>query len=815
MNKFLFCSIIILGLILSTTVDVVTKPDQPELGRTNAPGESNCSVNCHTGGSNPINNAGINFNFNGNNPAYTPGNSYAVIISNTDAGGVKFGFESTSLTIPPLNSAAGTFTVTNATTTGSGTFNSRNYIHHKDATSSNSWSFTWNAPATNVGDVVFYVASNAANGDNTNQGDNIYVDTFIVRAPVPPTADFTANTTTICQNQTVTFTDNSSNDVTGWNWNFGAGASPATANTEGPHTVTYSTSGQKNISLTVTAPNGNDTETKNNFVSVIPAPVAVISGITVICNGQSTTLTASGGGTYLWSNNSTATNITVSPTTNTTYIVTVTANGCTATEQVTVTVNDLPVVSFTVDDNAGCLPHIVSFTNTTPNSASCVWDFNDGNNLPVCSPPHSFVQAGSYNVQLTVTDNNNCTASAQQTITVFPFPNASAGSDVTICSGGSVQLTASVGTNYVWSTGATTQSITETPLSNATYIVTVTDGNGCTDVDTVSVNLSSSLLVSISNDTTICEGTAVQLFAGGGNTFTWSPASSLDNSQIPNPVAMPVDTTEYKVIIEDGVCMDSAYVTVNVNPNTIVATATPDTLICEGDSVQLSASGGTFYLWSPSAGLSNTGIANPVASPVDSIDYVVEVSDGICSGYDTVSVWVTPAIQAEISNDTTVILDDVLFTISLFASGGDTYLWQPSAGLSDSASANPELDFIPLTSGVDTTLTYIVSITKGACTEVLSVDITVDFVVGIVNAKADDMIKIYPNPASTELNFINEGNNEMHKVEIYNLTGIKVMELKTTNEKHQTINVSDLSEGNYLLRFLFATEAVHRMIQVK
>jgi PKD repeat protein len=731
MNKLIFTLIIIVGCLLSINYKVFTNSAQPDLGRTNAPGESNCSTGCHVGGGNPNNNSdnNVTFNFNNNNPNYQPSTSYNVTITVTNPAQSRFGFEATALTFPPGNAAAGTFTVLNATNTGTASSGGRNYVFHKNANSNNSWTFQWNAPATNVGDIVFYVAANAANNNGLNTGDIIYVDTFIIRAPVltPPTANFTANNTTICQGQSVTFTDNSSNDVTAWNWNFGTGASPATANTKGPHAVTYSSSGTKTVSLTVTSPGGTATETKNNFINVNGLPNASAGNDVAICRGNSTTLNASGGTTYLWSPSAglSATNIfnpNASPTITTTYTVTVTdANSCSATAQVTITVNDLPVASFTMDDNAGCVPHTVQFTNTTPNSSDCVWNFNDGSNSIACTPTKVFNIPSTYTVSLTVTDNNNCTASTQQTVTVFLLPNASAGNDVTICSGGAVQLTGSGGTDYEWNTGATTQSITEIPSVNTTYTVTVTDANGCSTTDDVTVTVSNFLVISVSNDTTICEGNPVQLIAGGGNTFSWSPAAGLSNPDIANPVASPADTTEYKVIVADGVCIDSAYVTVNV----------------------------------------------------------------------------TPAIAADISPDTTVIVSGSIPAITLSASGGSSYSWSPVDGLDNPNNATPVLDLSTVVGSFDTTLTYTVTITDGACSETLSVNITVEFVVGIADAAAI-IFSVYPNPTSGIISV--HSNEKIVSVSFIDLNGKKYhAEFYLIENTLFNIDAAALLKGIYLM----------------
>jgi PKD repeat protein len=114
--------------------------------------------------------------------------------------------------------------------------------------------------------------------DFTETGTNMNYFTTIYEGTVPPIADFKASNVASCTGNQVVFT-NASDHLLGaetYAWNFGSGASPATANTVGPHTVTYSTAGQKTISLQVTNTNGTDTETKTNYLTIAPPPTGCL-----------------------------------------------------------------------------------------------------------------------------------------------------------------------------------------------------------------------------------------------------------------------------------------------------------------------------------------------------------------------------------------------------------------------------------------------------------------------------------------------------------------------------------------------------------
>jgi PKD repeat protein len=181
-------------------------------------------------------------------------------------------------------------------------------------------------------------------------GEDVMTDFTGCGAPAP-VAEFSGTPLSICAGSTVTFTDASTN-ATGWTWNFGAGATPATASTQGPHVVTYSSSGNKTVSLDVTGPGGSDNESKASYVTVNALPnLSSTSSTDETCatNDGTATVSPSGGSgsyTYLWDiaaasqTTPTATALAAG-----TYGVTVTdaVSGCTAGTSVIVGNNCNPV----------------------------------------------------------------------------------------------------------------------------------------------------------------------------------------------------------------------------------------------------------------------------------------------------------------------------------------------------------------------------------------------------------------------------------------------------------------------------------------
>lgn len=220
-------------------------------------------------------------------------------------------------------------------------------------------------------------------------------------------------------------------------------------------------------------------------VTVIPLPLADAGNGTSICLGETLTLTANGGTSYLWDQAYTSASINVSPTTLTTYYVTVTDNGCSAADSITVTINQLPVAD-AGSDKFICFGDTTSLTAS--GNGSYYWNTGDTASVIYVNPYFTT----TYTV--TVTNLNNCNATDNVIVTVNPLPNADAGFNQSIKFGDTITLTANGGIDYLWNTGATTASMDVSPDSSAIYYVTVTDANGCVNFDDVTILVGSSTM---------------------------------------------------------------------------------------------------------------------------------------------------------------------------------------------------------------------------------------------------------------------------------------------------------------------------------
>ncbi len=364
-----------------------------------------------------------------------------------------------------------------------------------------------------------------------------------------------------------------------------------------------------------------------------------------LCLGQSARLGLDPrpGYTYSWSpqtdlSNPNASNPTANPSATTEYHIEVTSPfGCPEFDTVVVTVNPIPEVD-AGNDVQVCMGESAQLTATSndPN-VSYSWTpaatLSDPN---VANPIATATSPGPITYTVTVTSQAGCTASSSVTITTNPLPKLSGlDAQYRVCFGHSVPLSVTSddpASTFQWTpaTGLDNPNVANpiaSPSATTSYTVTVTNSSGCVDSATTQVMVLPNPEISASPDVEICLGFSVPLEATGATSYTWSPSTGLDNPNSATPTARPLTTTTYQVIgANDNGCTDTAMVTVTVN-DPPVAVVSPDTTICAGRSTQLSASGGVRYFWSPSLGLSDTSVADPIADPLETTVYQVIVED--------------------------------------------------------------------------------------------------------------------------------------------------------------------------------------------
>jgi Concanavalin A-like lectin/glucanases superfamily/Secretion system C-terminal sorting domain len=455
-----------------------------------------------------------------------------------------------------------------------------------------------------------------------------------------PTATITG-TNVICAGQSTTL-------------NAGGGVSYAWSN--GPIVAGNTVTPAATTTYTVTATNSfNCTDTEVMTVTVNPLPTATITGTNVICNGQSTTLTAGGGASYVWSNGPIVAPNTVAPAATTTYTVTATNSfNCTDTEVMTVTVNPTPTATIT-GTNVICDGQ--STTLTAGGGVSYVWS-----NGPTVAP-NTVSPTATTTYTVTATNSFNCTDTELMTVTVNPLPIVAITGDTTLCLGDTTTLTASGGTGYVWSNGPTTAANTITPAATTTYSVTVTDANTCSRSKPVTVTVNPLPVVSFAGQDTICLGDTTTITASGGTSYIWNTGAVTAAV-----VLSPPTTTNYVVTVTDAnTCSKSGGIAIVVNALPILNFVGQDT-ICDGDTTQVTVGGALSYLWSH-------GPTSPLVdlSPtVTSTFGVIGTDINGCATTDSFQIWVNGLPPISISGNDTICLGD---STALLGAGGNTYLW--------------------------------------------------------------------------------------------------------------------------------------------
>jgi len=512
-------------------------------------------------------------------------------------------------------------------------------------------------------------------------------DTVTVTVNAQPLVAAGSNKT-ICLNDSVQLLASGANSYA-WSPATGLSCTNCPSPMAGPATTTI---------YTVIGTDGNGCmDTATVTVNVNPLPVISAGANKEICIGNSVQLTAAGGVSYVWSPNGTlscgnCSNPIASPTTTTTYTISgVDANGCTDTGQITVVVNPLPVVSAGSNQSI-CLNDSAQLGATGADTFT--WSPSTGLSCTNCpNPKASPATTTTYTV--TGVDTNGCSNTSTVTVTVKPLPNVNAGSDAAICLGSSVQLQATgAGTSgtYKWVPGtglscSNCPNPVASPTGTITYVVTGTASNLCTDTDTVTVKVNPLPTVSAGANVDICKRDSVQLQGTGAATYTWAPSVKLSCTTCPDPWAKPDTTTTYRVIgVDTNGCKDTATVTVNVKPLPVITVSAARNKICENDTVQLTATGGSPYSWLPNNGLSCQTCANPVATLQYPTTFLVTGFLNGCGDTASVFVDVIPKPNVSAGPDKEYCMGG---SETLNATGAKTYTWSPATGLSCTNCPSP------------------------------------------------------------------------------------------------------------------------------
>jgi hypothetical protein len=445
-------------------------------------------------------------------------------------------------------------------------------------------------------------------------------------------------------------------------------------------TVTDANSCQKVDSITLTEP--SQLIVNNNVFSNATCFNTSTGSASVTASG------ATPGYTYAWSNGGTAfTNTTLSAGA---HVVTVTdANSCTETTTVTITEPTALTLAATVT-NISCNGLTDGAISITPSGGTPTYGYSWSSSQTTALI--SGLSVGTYTV--TITDGNSCLKDTTVTITQPTSLDASISLSTNIaCFGdatGAAVAGATGGTipySYLWSN--TTAIATNTNLVAGSYIVTVTDANGCNDTSSVVLSQPATLLnVSISDTTHIlCNsastGSATALAVGGGTPYAYAWSNGITDSINTN-----LSAGAYNITVTDSYgCVKNTSVTITEPAIISLSVNALSNVTCNGvgdGSATINATGGTIpytYLWS-------NGSATNTISSVGPGNYILTVTDAnSCS--DTISVTITEPtlLTATISNSQNVACNGSATGFAVVTGAGGTipytYLWSTNS-ISDS-----------------------------------------------------------------------------------------------------------------------------------
>jgi gliding motility-associated-like protein len=327
-----------------------------------------------------------------------------------------------------------------------------------------------------------------------------------------------------------------------------------------------------------------------------------------------------------------------------------------------------------------CLPDPVVFNNNSANGNEFDWNFGDGTTSTLVNPSHVYSGPGQYTVTLIVTDTTQCFTpdTVQFIVNIGDFNGGIVNPIAETCANVPFQMEAFGGTVYHWEPPALFNNPTiSNPLvssAQSTQIFCVISDSCGIDTVYAQVNILNGTL-SISNDTAICIGNSVNLFANGVTQITWSPPTYLDNPTSFTPISTPLSSITYSVTgtTSDG-CQLTGSVHIHVDtslPNPVM----PDSLIyCEGGSGVVNVSGATSYAWSPPTNITPVNGPQVTINTSNNQTYYCDFTNACGTARDSIFVKINvPNILA--GNDTTICPGE---TAILHASGGVSYSWTPS-----------------------------------------------------------------------------------------------------------------------------------------
>ena len=369
--------------------------------------------------------------------------------------------------------------------------------------------------------------------------------------------------------------------------------------------------------------------------------------------------------------------------------------------------------------------------------------------------------------------------------------NASASNTAGVCPGGSIVLSASSVSTYTWNTGPHTTSISVSPNTTTTYTVYGTNSTGCVSsaVLTVSINAVPSVSVACSKNL-VCRGDTATVQAYGASTYSWLAGPMTSTLSI-----SPLIDTSYTVTGTSAVgCTNTAMILVSVDAFQL--SSTPDTAVCIGKSILLSASGGNAgsYFWTNNVNGNTSPFQTYQVTPTVPITYSVSgVDPNGCTVSTSFSVGVSPNPTVTATASKTLLCQGESVTLAGF--GASTYSWSNNTAL-QSIVVIPTGDVVFKVKGTDV----------NGCSATFSLSLKVTICTGIEQQQAaTSLSSVFPNPTTGLFTVSFDKLTAPTAIKIYSALG-KLVKEQVLSSENSEIDLQQETSGVYFIYFMKGNE---------
>lgn len=557
---------------------------------------------------------------------------------------------------------------------------------------------------------------------------------IVVACKVNPDFSFTQD---ICNPLSVQFANETQYAISAF-WYFGNGI---VSNSLNP-SVTYSSYGADTVKLLVQTANGCiDTISKIIPVNLNQDDSLITMGDTTVCGSSSIQLNALQGVNYCWTPNTglSATNISnpvASISTTTTFHLNAQVLDSNLIVNGNFSQGNTGFKSSYLYNSSG-LPAGVYFVGTNPST------WNPG--MPPCTDHTS----GNGNMMLVNGATQTGVNIWSETVSVKPNTNYAFATWVESISGANpAQLQFFINGNPVgnifmanaatclwdefycnWNSGTAAIAVIAIVNMNPAFngndfaLDDISFAEASIKTDSVTIKVSSIPVINISRDTAICAGGSAQLTATAlpNGTYSWIPATGLNDTSVANPVASPTATTIYFVTATGAdQCTASDSVSITVNPQPVFSITPLNTNICSGDTAVLTASGGDLYQWYPSTYTTDTAAAAIGVYPAFTATYYTIITNSTCKATDTLSATINVSQHFNVGITKSNDIDCIIGQANLQVTGSGTQFgWTPAININDPNIPNPVVSPFATT-------TYYVTVHNGtSCVQTDSITVRV------------------------------------------------------------------------------------------